>query len=223
MGCEMICCNTNDMMFAWRDPSASTAWWIHSSFIAWFCSLQLKLLTNDQMALFLGGDSKGPGAVWTYPGVTKIENAKFEAIYGENWKRRYTYTFLRVICMNLSFTTCYTSNFSPIDTAVIMSECCVLLLVVCNLHCAMVTPLVQLNSSDENTNIGFRAHHQHVRNYVWSWDTYNDHWLEELLVSDLDYLLFWQSAWWNRGLIQQRGRSRQVPCRSSFVFPFLWS
>ncbi len=30
MGCEMICCNTNDMMFAWRDPSASTAWWIHS-------------------------------------------------------------------------------------------------------------------------------------------------------------------------------------------------
>ncbi|CAK9234497.1 unnamed protein product [Sphagnum troendelagicum] len=48
---------------------------------------RLKLLTNDQMALFLGGDSKGPGAVWTYPGVTKIKNAKFEATYGENWKR----------------------------------------------------------------------------------------------------------------------------------------
>ncbi|CAK9233398.1 unnamed protein product [Sphagnum troendelagicum] len=48
---------------------------------------RLKLLTNDQMALFLGGDSKGPGAVWTYPGVTKIRDAKSEATYGENWKR----------------------------------------------------------------------------------------------------------------------------------------
>jgi len=116
--------------------------------------------------------------------------------------------------MNLSFTTCCTSNFSPVDTAVIMSECCVLLLVVCNLDCAMVTPLVQLHSWDENTNIGFGAQHQHVRNYMWSWDTYTDHWLEELLVGDLEYLLFWQSAWWNRGLIQHRGRSSQVPCRS---------
>jgi hypothetical protein len=84
----MICCNMNDMMFAWRDPSASTVYEFIHSFIAWFCSLQLKLLTNDQMALFITGDSKGPGAVWTYPCVTKIKDGKFEATYGENWKRR---------------------------------------------------------------------------------------------------------------------------------------
>jgi hypothetical protein len=60
---------------------------IHS-FIAWFCSLQLKLLTNDQTALFIRGDSKGPGAVWTYPCVTKIKDGKVEATYEENWKRR---------------------------------------------------------------------------------------------------------------------------------------
>jgi hypothetical protein len=53
---------------------------IHS-FIAWFCSLQLKLLTNDQTVLFIRGDSKGPGAVWTYPCVTKIKDGKVEATY----------------------------------------------------------------------------------------------------------------------------------------------
>ncbi|CAK9880756.1 unnamed protein product [Sphagnum jensenii] len=49
---------------------------------------RLKLLTNDQMALFLRGDSKGTGAVWTYPYVRKIKHGIFEATYAENWKRR---------------------------------------------------------------------------------------------------------------------------------------
>jgi hypothetical protein len=98
------------------------------------------------MAIFLRGDSKGPGAVWTYPCVTKIKGGKFEATYVENWKRRrYTYT-CHAICTNLSFTTCSTSNFSPIDIVVIMKECRVLFLVVCNVHCAMLTTLVQMNS-----------------------------------------------------------------------------
>jgi formylmethanofuran dehydrogenase subunit A len=60
---------------------------IHS-FLAWFCSLQLKLLTNDQIDLFIRGDSKGPGAMSTYPYVTNIRDGKFEATFGENWKRR---------------------------------------------------------------------------------------------------------------------------------------
>ncbi|CAM6034338.1 unnamed protein product, partial [Sphagnum compactum] len=49
---------------------------------------RLKLLTKDQMALFLRRDSKGPGAVSTYPCVRKIKGGKFEATYRENWKRR---------------------------------------------------------------------------------------------------------------------------------------
>ncbi|CAK9880755.1 unnamed protein product [Sphagnum jensenii] len=49
---------------------------------------RLKLLTKDQMALFLRRDSKGPGAVSTYPCVSKMKNGKFEATYRVNWKRR---------------------------------------------------------------------------------------------------------------------------------------
>jgi hypothetical protein len=115
MACEMICCNKNDMMLhGGIHLQVQLDEFIHS-FIAWFCSLQLKLLTKDQMALFLRGDSKGTGAVWTYPYVRKIKPGIFEATYAENWKRRrYTYT-CPVICTNLSFTTCSTSNFSTID------------------------------------------------------------------------------------------------------------
>jgi len=40
------------------------------------------------MALFIRGDSKGPGSVWTYPCETKIKEGKLEATYGEGWKRR---------------------------------------------------------------------------------------------------------------------------------------
>jgi hypothetical protein len=70
------------------------------------------------MALFLRGDSKGPGAVWTYPCVRKTKAGIFEATYAESRKRRrYIYT-CHVICTNLSFTTCSTSNFSPIDIGV---------------------------------------------------------------------------------------------------------
>ncbi|CAM6034337.1 unnamed protein product [Sphagnum compactum] len=49
---------------------------------------RLKLLTKDQMALFLRRDSKGPGAVSTYPCVRKMKDGKFEATYRVNWKRR---------------------------------------------------------------------------------------------------------------------------------------
>ncbi len=98
------------------------------------------------MVLFLRRDSKGPGAVWTYPCVRKIKDGMFEATYADSWRRRrYTYT-CHVICRNLSFTTCSTSNFSPIDIGVIMKDYRVLFLVICNVHCAMLTTLVQMNS-----------------------------------------------------------------------------
>ncbi len=59
------------------------------------------------------------------------------------------------ICINESFTTCYTHLISPIDIAVDNHECRELLLVdSCNLHCAMVINLVQLNAwLVEETNI----------------------------------------------------------------------
>jgi hypothetical protein len=118
---------------------------IHS--LRGICIVQLKLLTKDQMALFLRRDSKGPGAVSTYPCVRKIKGGKFEATYRENWKRRrYTHA-MQYASMNLSFTTCYTRLISPIDIAVDDHECRELLLVdSCNLHCAMVINLVQLNA-----------------------------------------------------------------------------
>jgi hypothetical protein len=49
--------------------------------------------------------------------------------------------------MNLSFTTCYTRLISPINIAMDPDECRELLLVdSCNLRCAMVINLVQLNA-----------------------------------------------------------------------------
>jgi hypothetical protein len=66
------------------------------------CIVQLKLLTKDQMALFLRRDSKGPGAVSTYPCVRKVKGGKFEATYRENWKRRrYTHA-MQYASTNLS-------------------------------------------------------------------------------------------------------------------------
>jgi len=130
-----------------------------------FGALQLKLLTKDQMALFLRRDSKGPGAVSTYPCVRKM-NGKFEATYRVNWKRRrYTHA-IQYPCMDLSFH--YMLHISFLShSAVIMNECRELLLVdSCNLHCAMVIPVVQLNVWVEETNMGFGVHHQFVGNYV---------------------------------------------------------
>jgi hypothetical protein len=77
-----------------------------------FGALQLKLLTKDQMALFLRRDSKGPGAVSTYPCVRKMKDGKFEASYRVNWKRRRYTHVIQYACMNLSFTTCCTCLIS---------------------------------------------------------------------------------------------------------------
>ncbi len=43
------------------------------------CIVQLNLLTEDRMALFPRRDSKGLGAVSTYPRVKKIKGGEFEA------------------------------------------------------------------------------------------------------------------------------------------------
>jgi hypothetical protein len=101
----------NDMML--HGPMCKVQLDEHNSFI-WvgFGALQLKLLTKDQMALFLRRDSKGPGAVSTYPCVRKLKDGKFEATYRVNWKRRrYTHA-IQYSCMNLSFTTCCTRLIS---------------------------------------------------------------------------------------------------------------
>jgi hypothetical protein len=114
--------------------------------------------------------------------------------------------------MKLSFTICCTSNFSPIDTAVIVSECYVLLLIsslqsaLCNGDPFSATELMRRKHKHRfrwSSSACEELHacgHEILRIY--------DHWLEELLVGELEYLLFWQSAWWNRGLIQHLGKKQ---------------
>jgi hypothetical protein len=126
-------------------------------------------------------------------------------------------------------------SFLP-HSAVIMNECRELLLVdSCNLHCAMMIPLVQLNVWVEETNRGFGVHHQFVGNFVvmryWWWVL-----IAITSCCSFRFCLFWQSGGWTLGIIQHRGRSSQVSesCMSSccsshkaawikFFFPFVWS
>ncbi len=45
---------------------------------------------------------------------------------------------------------------------------------------------------------------------------------EELIVGNLDWVLFWQSGGGNLGLIQRWGRSSQVPCKSCICSSSSW-
>ncbi len=215
MGYE-ICCSMNDMMLHGGIYVQSILWWTHPFIWVGFCVLQLKLLTKDQMALFLRRDSKGPGAVSTYPCVRKMKDGKFEATYRVNWKRRrYTHAF-QYACMNLSFTTCCT---------------CLISLPFCSDHewmsWTLVSRLMQsaLCNGDPScaterrggrNNMGLGVHHQFVGNYVvmryWWWVL-----IAITSCCSFRFCLFWQSGGWTLGLIQHRGRSSQVSesCMSS--------
>jgi hypothetical protein len=89
-----------------------------------------------------------------------------------------------------------------------------------SLQCALCN--ADHSSAIELMNRRHKRVHQYVWNYMCSWDTGDEHLTEELIVGNLDWVLFWQFGGWTLGLIQHRGRSSQVPCKSCIRSSSSW-